>query len=173
MAILVYNERNDYLTLPKVKFAIHFFLNLFFVFATVVLFSILFNNTAESLYCFFAFIFLRFISGGSWHFKNDLICYLFSSLILVLIPFISIKIELEDPLNWTLNVVSLIVIAFFSPASKRNIGNKRKWGFKIASTLIVLIHFAFINSAVLTLAFFVQAVSIIPIKFKRNDSLNV
>lgn len=117
----------------------------------------------ETLVAAFGFMILRFVSGG-YHFKTPLSCLLFSSFVFVAIPFV--------PLNttwfWIINVLTLALVLIFAPSNiKEHIRVSEKFFpvFKVISTILVIISF-FLHNEIVTLAFFIQSVTLIT--FRRE-----
>ncbi|WP_423227516.1 accessory gene regulator B family protein [Paenibacillus filicis] len=164
MYITSHNNRPD-VPITHIKLTIHLFLNYFLVFLTLLMFGLFFGRAPELLLSFFSFVLIRTFSGSSWHFKNDLQCYLFSSFVLILFPLINF------PINQTfIFIFSILLILVFSPSSARNknLSPKKKYGFKLLSVLIsVIIYFAFDSSAV-TNILLLQSISLVPFTKKEN-----
>ncbi|WP_369127925.1 accessory gene regulator B family protein [Paenibacillus aquistagni] len=106
-----------------------------------------------------AFIIVRKFSGG-YHMKSLTLCAIVSSILFGIIPFIPIHGEYV----FYLTFISSLIFLWFSPNIMEDL-NPSKWDpyLKPISTMIVMSNF-FINSPILALAFFAQAILIIPWK---------
>jgi accessory gene regulator B len=145
------------------KFALFGIIHNTLTFVTALLVGLCLGQLLETLLAAFGFMILRFVSGG-YHFKTPLSCLLFSSFVFVAIPFIS----LSDTYLIIINSISLLLVLIFAPSNIRDhirISEKFFPMFKVISAILVLVNFIPVNS-VITLAFFVQAITLIT--FKRE-----
>ena len=159
---IVKNSSNPSANVKQIKLGLHIILNYLLVFITVAIVSALLDNLFNAIVSFFAFALLRFFSGSSWHFKNDIHCYLFSSVVLTVVPLIKLHNDLFDP-----NYISLLLIIIFAPSSRR-IKRKSVKGFvfKCISLLIVIFHIGSFKIDAVTSVFLLQSLSLIP--FRRS-----
>jgi accessory gene regulator B len=112
-----------------------------------------------------SFVLLRFCSGG-FHFQSSVTCTWVSSALFIIIPHI--------PINHTwvqiLTVLSLLLILVYAPARIEQHSNiPRKYYPLLKCIALVLVGMnVIIQSPILTLAFFGQAVLLIHIKRKEE-----
>lgn len=133
-------------------------------FATAFLIGLLLGELLGTFLAAVSFMALRFVSGG-YHFKTPLSCFIFSTIIFISIPFIT----LNSDAYWIVNTISLVLAAIFAPSNiKEHIQVSEKYFplFKLISVLIVGINYFFLHP-VITLALFAQSVTLIYIKRKE------
>jgi accessory gene regulator protein AgrB len=154
-----HNNRPD-VSIIKLKLGLHLILNYLLVFITAIIFSIFFENTSDVIPSFFMFALLRTFSGGSWHFKNDFHCYLFSSVVMIILPLINLNNNYVD-----VNYITLLLILILAPVSIR-VERTSKKGiiFKIISLLIVAVNLLIFKSPAITSVLLFQGLSLIKIK---------
>jgi accessory gene regulator B len=122
------------------------------------------GHLLDTLLAIICFIALRFVSGG-FHFKSSLACFVFSSVVFVIIPLIPAA-------EWVLvllNSVSLLLALVFSPANiEEHIRVHKKYfvWFKVISVAIILCNYL-ILTPVTTWALFAQSLSLIHLKKER------
>jgi accessory gene regulator B len=115
----------------------------------------------ETLLTLAAFGLLRFASGG-FHFESAGLCIVFSTLLMISIPYIPVKE------NWILilTAVSFILTAIFAPSGiegQTRIDEKYFPLLKVLSILIVGSNF-FLLSTTLSKIFFIQSLLLVKIK---------
>lgn len=133
-------------------------------FLTALIFGLIYGNFWDTLLATFALMALRMVSGG-FHFNSALVCFLVSAFVFIVIPFI----KLEGVEVLVLNIINLILVLLFSPTNIadhiRYSSDKSFIVFKMISVFLVSINFFYLNPIV-SVAFFVQACSLIP--FRRR-----
>ncbi len=150
--------------LDNLRFRIHVLLNFLLVLIFSLMVSLFTNTFKETLIGYLAFFLIRIISGGAWHFKSDLICFLFSSLVIISIPMIIIN----DYVQILLNYSSLLIFSFLSPVSKRiKVNTKSWWYFKFIGIGFILLNIFIFDSKLITVVYFIQTISLI--KLGRGD----
>ncbi|WP_372237421.1 accessory gene regulator B family protein [Paenibacillus sp. FSL H7-0331] len=159
---VVRNNRRSDVKLEHIEYMIHVSLNILLVGVTSLIISLFLNTTTELLIFTPFFLLLRFISGSAWHFRNDLVCYIFSSLVISIIP--TIDFLTANYISF-MNIFSLIVLLILSPISNNEkINSKKKLIFKMIGVLFVAINFLYIKNDIVSVSFFVQCVSMVSIK---------
>lgn len=122
-----------------------------------VISGLLFGNLIGALIALFSFAFLRKFSGGV-HLPIT-ICSVVTGLVAALIP----MIDLDAKTMIVLNLVSLFIVLMYAPNEFEYV-NPSAWDpwLKWISTAIVVCSL-FIQSPIITLAFFIQALLILPV----------
>jgi accessory gene regulator B len=136
-------------------------------FAAALVVGALLGQFIETFTVAFCFLMFRFVSGG-FHFRTPLACFVFSFITFVSIPFIPIQSELI----YVLNTISLLLSFIFAPSNiKDHIRISEKYFplFKLISVFIIIVSF-FIVNPIITLALFVQSVTLI--NYKRKEVKN-
>jgi accessory gene regulator B len=151
------NEENT-ASVAVMKFALIIFINTFSTIFFAMLIGLLTSKPLETVLALFAYALLRIFSGG-YHFKSSAQCILVSAVTISVIPHV--------PLNsiWSsyLLISSFIIVSIFAPSNIKDvtrIPEKYYFVFKIISIIIVSSNF-FINSYILTLAFFLQSITLL------------
>ncbi|WP_423227640.1 accessory gene regulator B family protein [Paenibacillus filicis] len=169
IAKYIYTDNNKYnLSFARTQYTLHVLLNFLFVLLFLLVISFFIGNTTSVILCFICFVALRLVSGGAWHFKNDFHCFIFSTLVLILIPLIELyNIDLSF-----LNVITAVIILYFAPLSKSITRfSKKYWTFKSIALLFIAFNYFVLISPVVTTAFFIQALSLLDItKMRVNYS---
>src|SRR5690348_14921387 len=105
-------ERNDgIVSVPVMKFALIFFINLFLVLTIILSLSLYTNAFKSSAIALFGFAILRCFSGGI-HVKSAVNCLFISILLMSLIIYFPMPKDYEP---WLQTISSLLVL-FFAPA---------------------------------------------------------
>lgn len=127
-------------------------------FSTALIVGLFLGQLIDTLVAAICFMALRFVSGG-FHFKTPLSCLIFSSFIFIAIPLVSIP----ETFLIGINSLSLILVLIFAPSNiKEHIRIPEKYFpmFKIVSLLVIIVNYIFLTP-IITLAFFVQSVTLI------------
>lgn len=130
---------------------------------TAFLVGVILSKPWETVLAVISFMGLRFVSGGQ-HFKSALLCFLSSTAIFIVVPLLSFN----DMTLIILNCINLVIVYLFAPSDIREhmrLPDKYFIVFKMISLVIVAINFMFLTPIV-TIAFFVQAVTLIPFKWR-------
>jgi accessory gene regulator B len=160
-------KRNEgIVSVPVMKFAITIILDILSVISVVILLGLATNSLKEACLALFGFALLRFFSGGK-HVKSSILC------IIISVSLISIIIFTPIPLNLirTIQIISFVLVAFFSPAFIENhIRIKKDYipFLKIVSIIIVSSNFYW-DSSILTKCFFIQSLTLLEIRRKGGN----
>lgn len=128
---------------------------------TVIL-GLTFGTTIGALITLFSFVALRKFSGGV-HLPIT-ICSIVTGFAAALIPLINLNYESII----LLNTVSLVIVLIYAPNDFEYVNSTQwdKW-LKWISVALVIVNFIIISPEI-TLAFFVQAILILPVRTKRE-----
>jgi accessory gene regulator B len=163
MAITIKQANEDETTSIEVlRFGLIIVLNTAFIIISSLVVAWITGTVYEVIIVMTALIGLKFFSGGK-HFRSSMICVLFSTFIITVIPHLDF---FQDYVLW-LNGANLLLVALFAPSNIENhtrIEKKYYPVLKMVSVFIVSTNFI-ISSYLLALAFFIQAISLI--EFKR------
>jgi accessory gene regulator B len=127
-------------------------------FTTAFIIGLLLGHLFDTFIVAISFMGLRLVSGG-YHFRTPLSCLIFSTLIFVSIPFISLQSEAYI----IINSISLLLTLIFAPSNiKEHVRVSEKYFpiFKLISVVIVVTNYLFLNP-VITLSIFAQSITLI------------
>jgi accessory gene regulator B len=110
----------------------------------------------QAVMAMMSFFVLRKFSGG-FHFKSLTICLIVTVLLFTVIPFIRVS----DFYIQLLNAASILLIVLFAPNNLKQVPAIFKSPLKVISGIIVIANFFIIDSNI-ALAFFSQALLLIP-----------
>lgn len=128
----------------------------------ILLIALLTNNLTSISLSLLGFALLRFFSGGI-HLKNIVACATLSTIVIFIIPVLGDMIE--GYVHY-LTIVTVLIVAIYSPSNIRKqtrIPEKFFIHLKIISIMIVVSNLL-IESSVLSVAYFVQAITLIRLK---------
>jgi accessory gene regulator B len=152
-------EHNDgIVSVPIMKFALIFIINVVSIVSIVLIVSLFTNSFKISAIALLGFALLRFFSGGI-HIKSATYCIFVSIIMMLFIIYVPIPHKYE----LALQIISFIFVIIFAPAYLENhIRIKKKYVpfLKIVSICIVLSNF-YLDSSILTICFFIQSLSLI------------
>jgi len=146
-------------------FSIGIFLNTFIVTAIILGVSLITGRFWYAAGLLVSYVLLRFFSGGM-HLPSSTLCNIVSVGVFVIVTHL--------PINWDnvgliLNILALIFVAIYAPTKDVTtlswFGPKYGLHFKILCIFIVLSNFL-MKSPMLSVAFFVQALTLLPISYK-------
>ncbi|MBJ6363327.1 accessory gene regulator ArgB-like protein [Paenibacillus sp. GCM10012307] len=123
----------------------------------------------ETMVVLFGFALLRVLSGG-YHFKSGLLCVVVSSIVAVSLSFV----VLDAYTLFTLNAINAVLVVIYAPSGIERQTRIPKRCFpmlKIAALLIVLTNLH-IHSSLLAVSWFVQAISLVPVKQWKEVKTN-
>lgn len=143
------------------SFALQGILHNTLTFMTALIGGMMLGQFWETFLAVIFFMALRLISGG-FHFKSALACFIVSASVFIVIP----MFEPNNNVLLLINIISFLLVAIYAPSNiKEHIRYPEKYYpiFKILSLAIVSINFFFLASIV-TVAFFVQACSLVTFK---------
>jgi accessory gene regulator B len=151
------------------RYALNVIINSIIIISIVLIAGLITGKFLESILAVLAFPVLRYFSGGM-HLKSSTVCNIISTLIIMICVYTPVTYWYN---GIVLNVISLILIAIFAPSGiKQSKMKKENYKYlKMAALLIVASNFA-IQSPVLSLAFFAQSITTIPVFEKWLDRLN-
>lgn len=146
-------------SLEVLEYAIGIRLNFIATLILTAILGVINGHFLETILALAAFVAARKFSGG-YHLKSLTLCAIISSLLFAWIPLIHI----QEEHTVFLTLLSCIIFIIFSPNIMEDL-NPSKWDpyMKLISTTIVSSNLL-INSPILGLAFFAQALLIIPWK---------
>lgn len=112
------------------------------------------------------FAFLRSFSGG-FHFKSAELCSLSSLIGAVIVPLI----PLSNQMNLILLIVTAILITIMAPRGKNQsvVFTQKHYPLLKAISVIIVCSNFFIGSTILTVAFFIQALTLFLVKGGENS----
>ncbi|QWU14340.1 accessory gene regulator B [Paenibacillus sophorae] len=124
------------------------------------------DTLIKCLICLLSFSILRQFSGG-FHLKNADICIVASTLLILSITEISVYVN--DSLSIVFNIISFLLCLIFSPSKINNSTRIRKENFHIFKiiSLILIIFSLILKNPTVTLAMFMQALTLIHIPAKE------
>jgi len=151
-------------------FAIFIVLNAVFVTLTVLVVSALTGHFREAALALASYVILRFFSGGM-HLPTSNLCNFVSTGVFLLL------VHLPVPFwnaGFLLNALALVLVLAYAPTKDimhlNRLGPKYTIHFKITSIVLVLLNF-WIQSPIISMAYFVQAVSLTPPAYKAVERL--
>lgn len=139
------------------KYALEVVYNAVFIVGLTLVLSLWTGKTNEALMVMGAFALLRQLSGGV-HLKSGMACVCVSTILFTTLSIIN----LSDYI-YSLNIMSMILVLFFSPSGiekQTRIPKKYYPLLKFGSVLLMLVSF-YLNNESLTIGFFVQSVTLI------------
>lgn len=128
---------------------------------TALTFGLCLGHFWDTVIAATCFTLLRLVSGG-FHFRSALACFISSSIVFIAIPMITTTNEIAI----IINAASLILVSIFAPSNIQEhirVSERYFVVFKLLSVLLVAVNFFYLSSIV-TLAFFVQAYSLVSLK---------
>jgi accessory gene regulator B len=142
-------------------YSLSILINLFLTIAVIVIFGLVTGLTFEIIITLVYLMGLRSFSGG-YHFKSLLICSVFSSFLLILIPFIYVS----DVISICINLFSVIVMLGLAPVNFKETSIVKENNFifyKIAAVCMVMVSMFFNNDSI-TIINLVQSASMINLR---------
>ncbi len=144
---------------------------------TILLCALLLGSLKETLLLMFFFNLLR-LTGFGLHATKSWICWIFSTLIFILLPYLCMIMMLTTPIKIILSSICVILFLLFAPADtkKRPILNRKKRVFyRIMTTvtgiifmiILLMIHDNFLSNILLT-SMILEAVMICPLSYKLS-----
>lgn len=130
------------------------------IFTTIT--SLVLGTFINSIIVLISIAILRLFSGGA-HVKSNDLCVLISTSLILIIPFIHTWLGFMGFNNYAIvNIISFLLVSLFAPRSE----TRYTIQFKLVSIGIVLSNCLLIQSEIISLALFIQAISIIPFRRK-------
>ncbi|RKP53175.1 hypothetical protein D7Z26_15725 [Cohnella endophytica] len=160
-----HNERG-HVSREVMQFAINSILSNSITFTLSLLIGLIdgaFWGTAMSLV---AIALMRNLTGG-YHFKSTTACIVVSTAAVTVIPFIPVS----DVAMYAMNAVALGFVIAFAPSNLRGVtrlSERQLQRMKWVGAILIAANF-FYQSDILSLAFFVQSISLISGKRGEND----
>ncbi len=144
---------------------------------TILLCALLIGSIKETLLLMFFFNLLR-LTGFGLHATKSWICWIISTLIFILLPYLCMSMTLTTPIKIVLSSLCVIIFLLFAPADtkKRPILNRKKRVFyRIATTItgiifmivLLMIQNNFLSNVLLT-SMILEAVMICPLSYKLS-----
>jgi accessory gene regulator B len=153
------------------KFGLLLFINAFSIVFISLLIGFITGKLMDTILVLVAFPILRTCTGG-YHLKSSILCIVFSSALMTIIP----HIPMNQPATILLTVISILLILVFAPFGLENQNNipKRFYPYlKLIGILLVSLNFLFLSN-ILAVCFFVQSVMLIRriggIHYEKNSS---
>jgi accessory gene regulator B len=110
---------------------------------------------------------MRNLTGG-YHFKSTAACIIVSAGVITLIPFIPVS-----PIAfYIMSIISLLLVIGYAPSNLRGVSRLTESNLKAmkwVAVLLILSNFL-LTSDIISLAFFIQAVSLLPGKWGERDA---
>lgn len=164
IADFIRNHNDQAASKEVLTFSIGIFLNTLLVTLIILGVAAVTGRFWNAVILLVSYVVLRYVSGGM-HLPSSTICNVFSVAV-----FVSL---IHIPVNWNaallLNGIALLLVLIYAPTKDilelSWLGPKYKVHLKIASVAIVVSNF-FVQSPILALAFFVQALTLMPISYK-------
>ncbi|WP_164685027.1 accessory gene regulator ArgB-like protein [Brevibacillus reuszeri] len=144
-------------------YSLSILINTFAVIGTSLVIAFFLGTTWDTFLSIFSFAILRMASGGH-HARNLTICFVVSTGLFVLIPFI----PLDDNYVIFVNLFTLLLVAVLSPhnGEKNNIPKRLYPLFKSISIVLVLSSLIYSNESI-ALSMLAQALLLIPFRGRR------
>ncbi|MEC0168141.1 accessory gene regulator B family protein [Paenibacillus graminis] len=156
-------------SIAVLKFSIAIIINTVSIITLTLLVSIFTGNTKEAAIALIAFAILRQVSGGK-HLNSNISCILVTTTLFTAISFV----EMNSLWTKILTVLSLVLVLLFAPSSiekQSRIPKKYYPLLKVISSLLIIMSF-YISVPALTLTFFIQSLTLIPLKGGENNEKN-
>lgn len=150
-------------TVEIMEYALSILFNTLSIVLITLFVGYIFGKFYETSLVLLSFAWLRFFSGGV-HFKSSIGCILVSVFICTSLPHLP---ELTVSIVTFANVTSIILLLFFAPNIDQETKLKAVYRpiYKCLAIGIVSINFIYMSS-LLAITFFVQCLTIIPLKRK-------
>lgn len=164
IADFIRNHNENAASKEVLTFSIGIFLNTLLVTLIILLVAAITGRFLNAVILLVSYVALRYVSGGM-HLPSSTICNIFSVTVFVIL----IHLPVTTTAALILNGLALLLVLIYAPTKDilelSWLGPKYKVHLKIASIAIVVANF-FIQSPILALAFFVQALTLMPISYK-------
>ncbi|MFX3633010.1 MAG: accessory gene regulator B family protein [Candidatus Pristimantibacillus sp.] len=170
IAIAIKSADPDASSIAVLKYSLINLINLWIFMAVVLIISLFTGDVTRALVAIIAFPLLRYFSGGL-HFKSMNVCNVISSILVLICVYCSISFWYT---GLVINVLALIILLITAPSNMgRNTLDKKYYPLlKLIVGIIVSSNFLF-NSEVLSLVFFIQALTTIPTMQKLLDKFSI
>lgn len=157
-------------SLAVLKYSLIALINAVLVIGSMIIVGIITGDVVSVILASLAFPVLRYFSGGM-HLQSSTLCNVVSVIIIMICVYSPIDYWYN---GLVLNVISVVLLGLFAPSGiKQSKIKKEKYPLlKLVAVLIVCSNFI-IHSPVLSIAFFIQAVTTIPLFEKWLDRLNL
>jgi accessory gene regulator B len=151
------------------RYALITILNALLIISIVVFIGIMTGKLLLSIVAVFAFPVLRYFSGGM-HLKSSTICNIISTVIILICVYTPISYWYTGVV---LNILSIVCLLLFAPSGiKQSKMKKENYKYlKLIALFIVSLNF-FFQLPVLSMAFFAQSITTMPVFEKWLDRLN-
>jgi accessory gene regulator B len=123
-----------------------------------LLIGLITGNLMDTIVVLVAFALLRACTGG-YHLKSSILCIVYSSALMTIIPLIPMN-HLVTLLLTTISILLILVFAPFGLENQNNIPKRFYPYLKLAGILFVSLNFFFLSD-ILAVSFFVQSVMLI------------
>ncbi|UED76942.1 accessory gene regulator ArgB-like protein [Brevibacillus sp. DP1.3A] len=154
-------------SVPTMKFGLILIINMLLIITISLTLSLMIGTFPGTLITLAGFLVLRQFSGG-FHYSSSVYCTMTSIVGAVLIPLVPFPIEFVTPII----IITLVLVALFAPQEmemqSRLFKQNQTLLLKTISIIIVSLLF-FIESETLVKTFFVQALTLIPLKGGGKD----
>jgi accessory gene regulator B len=153
------------------KFALIGILHNTIIIVTALCVGLITGKFADVLIAVASFMLLRLVSGG-FHFKSPLSCFIFSTSVFIIVPFIPLASDFKY--FHVLTAASFLLCAIFAPSNIKEhirVPEKYFFVFKILSLAVVAASY-FIEHPVVTLSLLVQSFTLIPMNYKKEVKTN-
>ncbi|KMZ40041.1 MULTISPECIES: accessory gene regulator B family protein [Bacillales] len=154
-------------SVPTMKFGLILIINMLLIITISLTLSLMIGTFQGTLLTLAGFLVLRQFSGG-FHYSSSVYCTMTSITGAVFIPLITLPTDFITPII----IITFVLVALFAPQDmemqSRLFKQNQTLLLKIVSLLIVSLLF-FIESETLVKTFFVQALTLIPLKGGGKD----
>lgn len=161
------NPNNIKTSIEVMQFALISLIGHLITFSISLSISALLGTLFESIAVIIAFMTLRWFSGG-FHFRSPELCAIVGIVGVIIIPFINVSSEI----SLVMMIISMILILIFAPNGEnysRIFDIKHKPLLKTVSLILVSSNFLW-SKDYLTISFFLQSISFIPLLLKGGET---
>lgn len=163
------NDKNAS-SVAVLKYALTNLINLAIFMSIVLIISIITGHFYSAAIAIVAFPLLRYFSGGL-HFRSMNLCNIISSALVLICVYSSINFWYT---GIVLNIIATVILVITAPANVQRSNLKKKYYpvLKLVVALIALSNFIF-QSEVLSMVFFIQALTTLPVLQKLLDEYQI
>jgi len=170
IANFIRNNNDQAASMDVLMFSLAVVLNAILVTLMIVTASIITGKFVEAMILLGSFVILRFFSGGM-HLPTSNWCNVISTALFVVLMHLPVTYWYA---GLVLNAITLLLVVVFAPTKDimhlNLLGPKYTPHFKLASIALVAVNF-WIQSPLMAMAYFSQALTLLPISYKLAESL--
>jgi|GEM_PF-460045 len=159
IAIAINSNASNPSSVAVLKYSLINLINLAIFMAIVIIVSIVTGDFIKALIAIVAFPIIRYFTGGL-HFKSENVCNVVSSILVLICVYSTVDFWYT---GFVLNTIALAVLVLRAPANvpRSNLKKHEVKYLKMIVVVIVALNFYF-ESPVLSLVFFMQALTTLP-----------